>query len=129
MIATQDIAINTPIVKFDGPKMRYCDIPEEEKCYALWIQNDEYMIPKTDARFINHSCDPNCNVNNDYDVIPIHPIKAGEEISFSYDIVHENEDPGEWDPKWTFKCECGAKNCRGFINKYVNEDGSNFSCN
>ncbi len=128
LVATQDIPVDTPIVKFEGPFMNYCDIPEEEKCYALWVHDDVYMVPKSDARYVNHSCDPNCTINNNYDVVPIRPIKAGEEISFSYNVVHGNENPGKWDPRWSFKCECGSKNCQGWINKYVNEDGSEFKC-
>ena len=63
------------------------------------------------ARLINHSCDPNCEVDGTgYKlwIYSIKDIKKGEELTyddgFSFDKDFKN-----------YKCNCGSKNCCGYI--------------
>jgi len=72
-----------------------------------------------DARFINHSCDPNCEVLYFYNTPYIYAIKEiqeGDELSFDYkygseaDVEVTDEQKREW-----FPCNCGAENCRGTL--------------
>ncbi len=63
-----------------------------------------------DARYINHSCVPNCEAYQEKNRIFIHAerdIAAGEELLYNYgfDIDHWADHP----------CHCGAENCVGFI--------------
>jgi len=61
------------------------------------------------ARFINHSCDPNCIVEKTSRTIWIvakRDIREGEELSYNYGY-------GPDSPK--HPCTCGAENCCGFI--------------
>lgn len=67
------------------------------------------------SRFINHSCDPNCEtqkwtVNGLIRVgfFAIRDIVAGEEITFDYQFIHFGK--GQ-------KCLCGSNNCRGTIGR------------
>jgi len=67
------------------------------------------------ARFANHSCDPNCvtqkwNVNGELriGIYAKKHIAAGVEITFDYQL----DCFGKAEKK---KCYCGAKNCSGFI--------------
>lgn len=69
------------------------------------------------ARFINHSCDPNCftNIINHKGVRKIviytkRSIEPGEELSYDYKF------PIEKDPALKVPCFCGAPNCRGTMN-------------
>lgn len=67
-------------------------------------------VPWNPAQFINHSCDPNCEVENIRGhlwIIAIKNIKKGEEISYNYgyDFEDYEEHP----------CRCGSKNCVKFI--------------
>jgi len=87
------------------------------------------MIPVSNARFINHSCSPNCIVNDDLTVVTIRSVRCNEDLTISYNIVDKNEDPGLWNQRWTFKCLCGAKNCQDFIDKYVNPNGTPWNSN
>ena len=62
------------------------------------------------ARYINHSCDPNCEASIDDERIFIHAlrdIEPGEELCFDYgfDIDCYEEHP----------CLCGKDNCVGYI--------------
>ncbi len=67
-----------------------------------------------DARYINHSCDPNCeSATNQRRVFidAIRTIQPGEELSYDYQIQRDAEDPS--DVEEIFACACGAPNCRG----------------
>jgi len=73
------------------------------------------------ARFINHSCDPNCvlhkwNVGGitRIGIFALRSIRAGEELSFDYSFQKSTE--------LTFDCLCGAANCRGTLSTVTNRD-------
>lgn len=85
------------------------------------------MIPLTNARYINHSCDPNCEIDVDLNVRTIRSVKQGEELTINYhaaDMEGFVKNPGDiyfWDECWTFDCLCGIPTCmkliRGFRSK------------
>jgi hypothetical protein len=67
-----------------------------------------------DARFINHSCDPNCeSLIDDRRVFieAIRTIQPGEELTYDYQIGRDRNDPQDIDQ--IYACRCGAGNCRG----------------
>ncbi len=67
-----------------------------------------------DARFINHSCDPNCeSVIEDRRVFieAIRTIQPGEELTYDYQIGRDRADPPDVDQ--IYACRCGAARCRG----------------
>ena len=74
------------------------------------------------ARFMNHSCDPNCktekwNVGGDIRVglFSNRIIKKGEELTFNYQFENICKDKQ--------KCFCGSKNCSGWLgNKPLSDD-------
>ncbi|HEY8171673.1 MAG TPA: SET domain-containing protein-lysine N-methyltransferase [Dehalococcoidia bacterium] len=66
------------------------------------------------ARFINHSCDPNCESFQDEDRIFIEAIRdiaPGEELSYDYKLIPSDD---ESDPT-QYRCRCGAERCRGTL--------------
>ena len=72
-----------------------------------------------DSRFINHCCDPNCEVlyfNEIPYIYAIQEITEGDELNFDYkygseaDMEFTAEQKREW-----FPCNCGAPNCRGTL--------------
>jgi hypothetical protein len=122
LIALHDLPAGTAIARFDGPRMPYSEVPEEEKRYAL-LFGDDWLIPRTSARFINHSCDPNCEVYEDLTVVTVRAVKQGDELTFSYNLVDPEDfrqapETYFWDPCWTFQCQCGSDSCIGLINGY-----------
>lgn len=121
LVAAIDVPAGIRVAHFAGPLVSTADLPESEICYALWLAEDRWMIPQSSARYINHSCDPNCRVNDDLEVITLRTVRAGEEFSFAYNVVHPGEVPPEWDPRWSFRCLCGAAECRGGVDGWVFE--------
>jgi uncharacterized protein len=67
------------------------------------------------ARWINHSCDPNCETYEDEDgrvfIEARRKIRRGEELTYDYRL--------SWDGRVTrrvreaFACRCGTSRCRG----------------
>lgn len=124
LVATEDLPIGTVVEIFDGTIVKYEEVPEKEICYAIHVgecDEDKWMIYKTNARYANHSCDPNCFVGDDLKIVTIKGVKAGEELTYSYNTYIEEDECVEdffWDPRWNFECKCGSKNCQKVINGY-----------
>jgi hypothetical protein len=73
-------------------------------------------VDGNEARFINHSCDPNCEaVDEDGRIFieVIRNIRPGEELTYDYHLERD----GHWRPEWAerYACRCGAQNCRGTL--------------
>ncbi len=78
--------------------------------------NKKYDIDGTPkynkARYINHSCDPNCEVEiikNEIWICSIKKIRKGEELTYDYGYEFDKDDFRD------HVCKCGSKNCIGFI--------------
>jgi SET domain-containing protein len=75
-------------------------------------------VDGNDARFINHSCDPNCEAVDEEGRIfieAIRTIQPGEELSYDYHLTGPT--PRSKAEKAPFVCLCGAPNCRGTMLK------------
>jgi SET domain-containing protein len=103
----------------------YGDLDENGHTF-LFTLNDEYVIDANEggnvARWINHSCDPNCeSVTEENDkgkshkdkvfIEAIRNIKPGEELTYNYGIVLEERYTPKLKKVW--ECRCGSKNCTG----------------
>jgi SET domain-containing protein len=65
---------------------------------------------KNTARYINHSCDPNCEsdiMDGHIWILALRDIQAGEELSYDYGYGLEGYEQRP--------CRCGARNCCGYI--------------
>jgi SET domain-containing protein len=67
-----------------------------------------------EARYINHSCAPNCETvieRSRVFIEAIRDIKPGDELGYDYQLTWEStDDPTELA---NYACRCGAKRCRG----------------
>jgi SET domain-containing protein len=68
------------------------------------------------SRWINHSCNPNCEADEDDDthrvfIKALRNIKAGEELNYDYGLIIDQ--PYTKKLKAEYECRCGAKDCRG----------------
>ncbi|RJX32801.1 MAG: SET domain-containing protein [Oxalobacter sp.] len=80
--------------------------------YVDWRTTIDGAVNGNDARFINHSCAPNCKSTvEDRRVFidAIRDIAPGEELTFDYklDVNASSEQ------KKRYACRCKAPNCRG----------------
>lgn len=71
------------------------------------------------ARFINHSCDPNAELQRwqvkgytRIGIFALRDIAAGEEITYDYQFFTAEETA----------CRCGTAKCRGYLGANVAED-------
>jgi len=123
--ATRRIAAGTRLIEYTGERLtfaeaeaRYPDVPGERHHTYLFAIDDDVVIDAAvngnDARWINHSCDPNCDAVIDGGRIWIETIRTvepGEELAYDYaQVLEERHTPAA---KKRFPCRCGAAACRG----------------
>jgi SET domain-containing protein len=69
-----------------------------------------------DARFLNHSCDPNCEAVIERGRVFIYarkPIAKGTELCYDYGYERDGSETAEDERRYT--CRCGTRKCRGTI--------------
>ena len=116
LFTVQDIKKDTRILPYVGER-----ISKKESVKRL-TQGNVYIFTFSDqydidgkvlgnsARYINHSCDPNCEVEitrRSIWIVAIRDILTGEELSYNYGYGMETY--GD------FPCNCKAKNCVRYI--------------
>lgn len=86
----------------------------------LFAIDDDVVIDAgvggNDARWINHSCDPNCDAvveDGRIWIETIRDIEPGEELA--YDYAYELKERHTPAAKRRYPCHCGAATCRGTI--------------
>jgi SET domain-containing protein len=125
--ATRRIPANTRLIEYSGERLtpaeadaRYPDVPGEAHHTYLFAIDDDIVIDAAvngnEARFINHSCGPNCDAVIDDARIwieTLRDIEPGEELAYDYAyILEERHSPAA---KRRYPCRCGSPVCRGTI--------------
>ncbi len=125
--ATEPIPAGTRIVEYAGERLtpeeseaRYPDEEGVQHHTFLFAIDDDVVIDASvggnEARFINHSCEPNCDAVIDGKRIFIEALRdiaPGEELTYDYAFVlEERHTPAA---KRRYPCACGAARCRGTI--------------
>lgn len=125
--ATRDIKKGERLIEYVGERIswaesdrRYDDTKVKRHHTFLFTVNKRTVIDAAhdgnDARFINHSCDPNCEAIDEKNRIYIHsmkPIRKGEELVYDYGYARDKNTTEE-DEK-LYVCKCGSPRCRGTI--------------
>ena len=127
--AIRNIPKRTRVIEYAGERInnqvadrRYDDESMRRHHTFLFILSQRTVVDAAyngnEARFVNHSCDPNCETLIDGGKVwiqAIKPIAAGEEITYDY----QYEDDKDYTQKdyLFYGCVCGARNCRGTIVK------------
>jgi SET domain-containing protein len=125
--ATRFIPAETRLIEYTGERLtqaeadaRYPDAPDERHHTFLFAIDDDIVIDAAvggnDARFINHSCDPNCDAYIEDQriwITTIRDVEPGEELAYDYKYsLDERHTPAR---KRQYPCSCGSRNCRGTI--------------
>ena len=97
---------------------RYKSKAEDDNHTFLFIVDKKTVIDAgvggNAARFINHSCDGNCESVIEKGRVWIEAtrtIQPGQELGYDYEIGREPDDPDDVDE--IFACRCGWPKCRG----------------
>jgi uncharacterized protein len=105
-------------VSHDEADRRYESKEDNDSHTFLFIVDSKTVIDAgtdgNDARFFNHSCDPNCESVVEKRRVFIEALRAiepGEEMTYDYQIYRDHDDPENIDE--VFACRCGFANCRG----------------
>jgi SET domain-containing protein len=118
--AAQFISKGKRIIEYTGERVSWeaaPDDPHDPHTFNFGLENGDVINPiigGNEARWINHSCDPNCETVEEDDRIFIYAmrdIQAGEELLYDYHM--ELNEPITEASKRKFACHCGASNCRG----------------
>ena len=102
---------------------RYPDPDEDTTHHTFLFQLDDGTVVDAAvggnaARFINHSCNPNCEAVIEDGHIYIEALKTirpGKELCYDYQFVLEERHTPSL--KRLYPCRCGSRKCRGTILK------------
>ena len=125
VFAAKRIPKGTRVIEYLGDRIshaeadaRYDDHDPNDNHTFLFIVDKKTVIDAgvggNGARFINHSCDGNCeSVIEDRRVFieTTRVVEKGEELGYDYEIGREKDDPPNVDE--IFACRCGSPKCRG----------------
>lgn len=125
VFALRAIPKGTRIIEYKGKLItdkeadrRYGRIQEHSAHTMLFSVDDGMVIDATrhgnSARWINHSCSPNCEIEEENHRIFIEArrdIGAGEELAYDYNLQIGERHTKK--AKREHACFCGARRCRG----------------
>jgi uncharacterized protein len=118
--AAQFIPRGTRVIEYTGERVSWEAAPDNDDdphTFNFGLESGDVINPEVggnDARWINHSCDPNCEAVEEDDRIFIYAlrnIRPGEELLYDYHM--ELDEPVTESAKKKFACHCGSSNCRG----------------
>lgn len=131
VFAARRIRKGTRIVEYTGERIdndeadrRYDDSKMKRHHTFLFTLDKDTVIDGaiarggSDASYINHSCDPNCEAVITRKKIYIHALRTiepGTELAYDYQYERTGENDDELEKFYV--CRCGADNCRGTIMK------------
>lgn len=123
--AARMIPKGTRVVEYLGDRITHADADERYAAKGqddghtfLFVVNSRVVIDAgvdgNEARFINHSCDPNCETvieGGRVFIEALRDIEPGEELGYEYGLTWESTD--DPDELANYACRCGAAKCRG----------------
>lgn len=124
--ATRSIPAGTRLIEYAGEHLtpdeanvRYPELPGAQHTFLFAIDDDVVIdagVNGNDARWINHSCDPNCDAVVDDGRIwieTIRKVRTGEELAYDYALILEQRHTMA--AKRMYSCNCGTRSCRGTL--------------
>lgn len=128
VFARTRIRRGTRLLEYTGERIsaeeaneRYGDDDESTPHHTFLFAVDDHVVIDgafggSMARYINHSCNPNCEaVVEDGRVFieAIRTIAPGDELCYDYNFILE--EPHTAKTKKRYPCICGSRKCRGTI--------------
>jgi hypothetical protein len=123
--ARRDIPTGTRLIEYTGERISNAEADRRDAAERnmrhhtfLFVVNRRSVIDAryggNASKYINHSCDPNCEARFEgvhIWISAIRDIRAGDELSYDYEY--------DWEPGCTmadlaeYACHCGSHQCRG----------------
>ncbi|NBS47396.1 MAG: SET domain-containing protein [Betaproteobacteria bacterium] len=127
VFALVDIARGETIIEYKGEVISWAEAQArpphnpDEPNHTFFFHIDEDRVIDggsrgNAARWINHSCHPNCEAEEDDGRVFIkarRKIRAGDELNYDYGLIID--EPYTKKLKAEFRCLCGARDCRGTL--------------
>lgn len=126
VFARRRIAAGERIIEYKGERIAWAEAVRRTKEKAGPV-NHTFFFSLADgrvidggsrgnaARFINHSCEPNCEAMEHDDgrvyIYSLRDIGRGEELSHNYALIYDERHTAAI--KRAFTCHCGAPSCSG----------------
>lgn len=124
VFATRNIPADTFVVEYEGERIsekqaakRHGADPENPyHTFFFSLENGKMIdggVDGSDARWINHACEPNCEAREEKKRVYIYTlrdIKRGEELNYDYGLVVDERQTKA--VKKAYECRCGAASCR-----------------
>ena len=123
--ATSPVRKGAKIIEYTGRQLPWkeaIDLPPhrpDDPYHTFFFSLDngnviDAGVDGNEARWINHSCDPNCETNEEDDrifVYALRSLKPGDELFYDYKIVPAERRTKKLEQE--FACRCGTAKCRG----------------
>jgi hypothetical protein len=122
VFARKSIRKDTRIIEYTGKRILWNDVPndvDDPHTFLFGLDDGIRVIDPAiggnEARWINHSCRPNCEAIEEEDervfIYALRDLRPGEELFYDYAL--EMDEPVTEQLKKECECYCGAANCRG----------------
>ncbi|MCE2941070.1 MAG: SET domain-containing protein [Gemmatimonadota bacterium] len=125
--AVRTIPKGTRIIEYTGERIshaeadkRYDDEAMGRHHTFLFIATSRTVVDArregSEAKYINHACDPNCEAVIDRGRIFIEAVKtirAGQELVYDYSYGRDGTETAADERR--YRCRCGRRKCRGSI--------------
>ena len=134
VFAVQDLAEGETLIEYKGEIISWKealrrhphDPAQPNHTFYFHIDDGRVIdgnVKGNDARWINHSCEPNCEadeVDGRVYIKALRNIAAGEELNYDYGLIIDEP----YTPKLLseFPCWCGSEHCRGTLLTPKDED-------
>ncbi|WP_422084381.1 SET domain-containing protein [Variovorax sp.] len=134
VFAVQDLAEGETLIEYKGEIISWKealrrhphDPAQPNHTFYFHIDDGRVIdgnVKGNDARWINHSCEPNCEadeVDGRVYIKALRNIAAGEELNYDYGLIIDEP----YTPKLLseFPCWCGSEQCRGTLLTPKDED-------
>ena len=104
IFAQEDLQKDEILFEFEGPILYWDEsLPwdadgwtDDLHDHAVQIGETSWIANVGKGRYMNHSCDPNCGIKNTVQVVAMRDIKAGEELSYDYEMTEDSVVCGAW---------------------------------
>jgi hypothetical protein len=134
VFALQDLAEGETLIEYKGEVINWKealrrhphDPAQPNHTFYFHIDDGRVIdgnVKGNDARWINHSCEPNCEADETDGRVYIKALRniaAGEELNYDYGLIID--EPYTEKLLSEFPCWCGSEQCRGTLLTPKDED-------